>query len=364
MRRFKHHEDFKKLNFFLIGVILGVLTAIILVKISINDINKQLTENNILTTEKENEDNSKDNNEDSDDVGITTYTYEHEVLTGEKQEQAKDLIKDTLDQFKNKSVYFQVQVGDSQYDTYLYNTKGEGFGQSADGQYTAIYRNDNKTIKYDSSSSTIGIGTDIDFLKTLNIAVDLIGNKNKDITLYEMTSSTDSKVREFRIDLVGEQAVRDSYGDLSDEAKDNMLENMKETIDTNWEPHLIYSFIIGENNELTTYCYIVNNDREYANWVCQGYIELDDWELPNEWYSDDSMNLEDTDKIFEMMKSLLEKFEDLIKKYAEENDIDLSAVEDTTEETESKEGTVEKESEDNGDTVEKESEQGVKETNE
>ena len=232
--------------------------------------------------------------------GISTYTFEHTVLTGEDLSNVVSDIEERLTTIKNDNTYLQLQVGEDEYEAYVYNKNNECFAQASDGDYSAAFRNDMKVVKYTSESSALAVGTDIDIL---SIAINAAKATTKDIKnarLLKMTPSEPSSVSEYRVDLVGDEAVRACYTSLGSNFADSMLANLKGQI-TDWEPHLIFVYLVDENSkDISMQCYYVADNTEYTNWVLQAYVPISEWALDESWYTID-VNSIDLDKFVEML---------------------------------------------------------------
>lgn len=284
--------------------------------------------------------------------GISTYTEPHEELTGKKAEIARDRITEALNEISGSNSYIQVQVGDSKYDTYIYNKNGEAFGQASSGDYSSVYRKDGTSVKYSKDSEKFSIGQDVSFVDILNNVVDATKENDKNIKFYRMTTDlTDgkNKVYDYRIDLQGADAIKKAYGKLAAVVGDSIIDAMKESIGKNWEPHLIYCFSVSgkpgtKDSTFVACCYIIYNESEYMNWIANGYIELDDWALDEKWYDDDALNKLSGDEAYEYVDGLVKDLENIIQKFADDNGIDLDTTDNTEgveNETESTESSTE-----------------------
>ena len=79
-----------------------------------------------------------------------------------------------------------------------------------------------------------------------------------------------------------------------------MLANLKGQI-TDWEPHLIFVYLVDENSkDISMQCYYVADNTEYTNWVLQAYVPISEWALDESWYTID-VNSIDLDKFVEML---------------------------------------------------------------
>ena len=253
--------------------------------------------------------------------GISTYLFEHEVLNGDKLESVVSDIEDRILTIKGNNNYVQLQVGENEYEAYVYNKQGECLAQDSANNYSAAFRNDNKVVKYTSEDNALAIGTDIDILSIALNAINATRKNIDGISLFEMKTDAESSVKEYRVDLVGDLAVRECYTSLGINFADSMLASLKDQLE-NWEPHLIFVYLVDTNtSDISMYCYYIEDNTEYTNWVMQAYVEVDDWSLSEEWYTLDIANVEmedfvamldnETAKISKLLDKLIVESEEL-----------------------------------------------------
>jgi hypothetical protein len=145
-------------------------------------------------------------------------------------------------------------------------------------------------------------------------------------------SDAEEGQHEYRIDLVGDEAIKQIYSSLGDEDAEYMVESLKSSIGEEWEPHLIYSYIINSESEMTNVSYVIYENEEYVNWASYQFLELPDWSLDDTWYTTD-FETEDIDVIYEMFENTFTFMESLLQQYADENGIELVTSDETSTET-------------------------------
>jgi hypothetical protein len=348
----KFKLNWHSLIYVLIGVIIGILAgfAIVVVQFSSSEkaFEKSLSSGESASESDGDADDSVEEVAVIDDLsdlslgtsGISTYEYDSTILTGDDAQTAKENILTVLDFMKERSTYMNVQVGEDEYNIYIYNKDGECFAQSYDGQYTAVFMKDGTTVKYDASSDIIAVGSDIDFESLLTNVVNAVDSGTEGVTLYEMDFDEEEipeGYHEYRVDLVGDEAVKLAYTGINETFEDEMLTQLEDDItdslgEEDWEPHLIYCFIISEGNNLTSYCYVVADGQEYTNWVQDGYLEFSDWTFTDDWYTTDFSSI-DTDSLYDMIDDLLDMLEDVMETYADENGLTLEDTSETSTDT-------------------------------
>lgn len=324
-----------------VGLVIGILLSYCIFNVTLNSAIQKLTSNTDTTT-------VVDNKEDSTEAvtGISTYEDPNRVISdADEIAEAQSLMNNYIDGITSGSTYSQVMTGEDQYVYYMYNSKGEIFTQDVNATYTEVFLNDNKVFKYDTDAQTLSIGNDIDIASILRNAVSAIGNDN--VTLYEMdlTDVDAPEGHEYRIDLVGEDAIKLLYNSVSEDFATDMLASITESI-SDWEPHIIMVLFIGDKVEDSYgYCLYVIDDTEYTNWFFQGYDTVDDWALDDAWYDYNAESDTEGKTYTNLMNSLVEKVNTIMTSYADSKGW-LSDTIDNQEstETESVEGTESTES--------------------
>lgn len=255
---------------------------------------------------------------------------EIEITDKELVDKAIYEINDKLSFLDEQSVFLSVQISENEYDGYLYNSKGEILAQADNASYTAVFTNDGRSIRYDSSDGTVSIDSAIDVLTTIHNAVDgLTSGKSgfslKKIELADKDKAATDSVTEYVIDVSGEEAFLAVYSSVSDEFATKLKDALTSTME-GWEPHLEFGFVFDDENNINMYCNIVTDEGTYSNWVCTGYRMIQDWVLDEEWYNTEFSEA-NADKLYAMVTSLVDAVSSLI------NDEDVSQYEVTESDT-------------------------------
>jgi hypothetical protein len=371
----------------LIGVIIGIVVTWAVLTGAMSGSVKSLSSDASTTIEQTADTDELADNGDGDATGITTYQYAHTVLEGSDGDQARELMTSLVDRIANGSTYVQLQTGDDSYESYMYNTNGECFGETSDGSYLAVYRNDNKVVKYGDEAGAIAVGDDIEVMSIVRNAINATASNIDGVQLFDMEMSEDSEnVVEYRMDFVGEDAIKSLYSSISDDFAQQMYDKLttqalvstssdsddtsedsdseesselesetesessessdeEENNSVEWDPHLIICAILQTNEDKTEvtdgifYCYYVYNNAEYTNWLMQGFVDIGDWKLDSAWYDTDYSEM-DSNTFDEMMTTLTDNLSDLLDTYFEENESETSEL-DTESELEIIESEVE-----------------------
>ena len=320
-----------------IGLILGILTGYCIFYEALSSSIDKSTSNG--TEAVENVDSTQ-----KEELTISTYTNPSKIIKSDKDiEEACNVVNNYLDKVIDGSTYSQIMTGDNQYTYYMYNKNGEIFSQNSDGTYTEIFLKDGNVYKYNTEEGVLSVGNDIDAVGLIRNAMSAVGNKN--VTLYEMDNSENKDVppgHEYRVDMVGEEAVSLLYSSLPSDFGKEMVASMKSAVD-GWNPHIIMAVFIGDDiSNSYCYCLYVIDNKEYTNWLFQGFDKVDDWKLSDKWYSYEPSEDKNGKIYTDLSSDLVSEINDIMKKYADEkgwSDAIESENTDSTESTESTEST-------------------------
>ena len=228
---------------------------------------------------------------------------------------ALDAISTEMNALRSKSIVLQVQTSDNgDYDGYMYNTKGEVLVQSSSASYTSVFTKDGNSIRVDSQSGNISINSSIDILSICDNAIKNMRNRTQGYKMYsvgsldgrlsvDQTTGESAVVYEFIVDITGKEACKTIFESAGSDYASRFIDLIVEQLGDSWEPHFEVGFVFTTENDLGMYCNIVYRGTEQNNWVCGGYYEADDWELPEEWYK-----AEFTDDNYEELVKMLNDF--------------------------------------------------------
>jgi hypothetical protein len=374
----KEEKPKKKIKFtmneglwLLLGLVAGILVGYLILQATVmTAINKMSSGNSTEATSGSTSDSTETtdgSDDDTETIGITTYEYDSTIISDEDEVKAvQDKVKEFTDSIANNNTYAQVQTGSEQYSYYLYNSNGEMFTQDSDNLYTEIFLNDGTVYKYNSEDESLSVGADTEITSIMNNAINAVGSDG--VTLYKMTlddDDSDTTDEEYRVDLVGRDAVKLLYSNMSDEFADIMVDTMIESLSTTaddsdadetdeesteesteastetdtstteeWEPHIIMVFYLtGDYLTSYSYCMFVMDGSEYTNWVLQGVDSVGSWSLDEGWYSYDPESDEDGATFTTLTTSLITDVNAVMSDYAEANGYDLSDYYEDDEET-------------------------------
>ena len=322
----------------------------------INSNKKSLADDKSSSTSTEN--TSTDSTEEVEETGITTYDYAHTVVTDKDQlTEFKYNYNNAVQSLIDGPTYYEIQTGNNRYTMYMYNTHGEIFSQSDNGDYTSVYRSDGSLVRYNSHNNEFVIGQGLDTLHFVQNAINAVDSGNDGITLYKMdldNSDEDTNhTEEYRIDIVGDDAVYKCYesaGDYYASTMVNILHQQYEaaneadvettegsteastedsteaSTEDSTELHMIVGIRMSEEQGPAYFCYIVRNGKEQLSWVSNAMAIGDDidWKLDDSWYDDDKLESLNAENAEAKKNELISSLNDVLNNYAEKNNIKSS----------------------------------------
>lgn len=324
----KTNKDSLKIMIYLLeGFIVGILVGWGIFTLTLNKSTEKVTDKTDTSQTIE--------STESTETATNITTYEDGELLKDKDkisEFTSNLTKYVKDIESNNS-YVQLKTGENTYMYYLYNKNGEIFSQDSDNQNVEVFLNNGKTFKYSDSEGALAVGSDIDIASMIENAAKAVEDNVNGVNVYYVKADDSQSADEYRIDLVGEDAVKSLYSSLSDDFADDMLTNIKNTVgkeENNWQPHMIIVAHIDKDSEKSyVYCLYVVNNVEYTNWFLMGYGYTDDWKLEDAWYDYDPKSDESGDKYNKLASNLVITVNKVVTKYAKENG--LSEIDTSTE---------------------------------
>ena len=258
-----------------------------------------------------------------------------EVRMGKEYKEAVAAVTDVINNIKNNNGYIHVYTGEEEYDTYIYNKKGEAFAVGNVSTNMTVFRNDGVAVKY---TDMIAQTEELDILQLILNSLNAIDN-NK-IEMFESKSdvaetSEYEGYHEYVAVFDSYDDIRNLYSSMSTEYADIMVEDIKAAFHEGTTPTFKIYYMISEGGGLTVACHLIENEETYLNWYIDGYLNVYDWELPEEWYTYD---FSDSDKSEEMLTSLASSLEEMLAKYGEENGVLITDGSDENTETDAHEG--------------------------
>lgn len=338
-----------KYNYVWMSLLVGALIIAIISAIQLNKASSKtnLNDNSLGYVE----------GKDYSDSTITTYLYEHEILHDENLKSVVADIKSVIDFMAQQNAYLRIQVGETDYDYYIYNKQGECLAQTSDGSTCVVFRKDDyQSVAFGGETGNVLLGNDADIITIMNNVLKLAESDIDGVTTFHMIKSEESDspetTQEYRVEIVGDQNFKEIYNSIDTELGQNIVDTLKEQVaqisENEFIPHVIYTFLIDtESNAISVVCNIIVDGIEHSNWILDGYIELEDWSLSEDWYTDDFSTLT-SDEAFNKLESVLNTIQSLIDKFMEENNIPVENegnVEESVTEESNPDSTEESETE-------------------
>ena len=326
----------------LIGVIIGYVIFTVALRSAINDMS------NTIQTNMQTMSTSQNTSEET----IDTYASEHRDITDSAEiNEIKGILSGSLQEILNGPTYAQITMSDQISYAYLFNTKGEFFMEDNNFSDADVSLNNGKSYVLNPNTGSLVSGEDSNAIQLLLNTVNAVDGTN--IKLYEMTLYNtdvdpvvlDTKHREFRIDLIGDDAIKSMYSTNSESFKSDMITNLHAKIEQtvpNWEPHIIVRVQIDTETNKIVYaasCFVVSG-QEYFDFQLIGYDNTIDWEMPKEWYNYNPENDTTGEEFYKLFTDTTSVVDNVLMTYASDNGFDIGGEDtDNTEDEENTENT-------------------------
>lgn len=317
----------------IIGIILGMATATTGLMDAANEISTSTaTEQEVDESQDIDSDQSSLEGSASGTSSNETEKLETVELSGKDADEARERILKCISQLQNSNTYMQISTSETAGEIYIYNEHGECIAENSEGTYTAVFRNDNKAVKFDTENSTLAAGEDLEILSILSNVANAELN-NDTIKMYKTLIPEDDNeynMSEFIVELVGEDAVKSLYSSMSDAYVEQVMASLKEQAGEDWEPNLKFVFDISNtSDEFSAVCLVNQDGQDYTNWAMAGYTGIGTWKLDTKWYEDLSdITSEEYDEMYDKVISECQEAMKESELYTE--DTDTEAEDDTT----------------------------------
>ena len=255
--------------------------------------------------------------------------WEFVEMTSQEEEEAADIMLDTLDRMKHDNTYIQTYVGEGMANVYIYNKNGEVLFTTYDGSYFTIFRDDGLATIF---ADEILTAVDMDVLTILE-GVATVAKESDNTKIYNAvnpeTSDTDIDwVARYRVVINDYDDLKDVYSAAGDEYSRTVVDGVKEAVGDTFQ--MSYYYTEFTDGHVAVECGIEENGADALVWYFDGYHTIKDWELSEDWYSDDFQELS-AEKMEELAQEVLAEVKQSIVDYAEENGLELETIENTPE---------------------------------
>lgn len=203
-------------------------------------------------------------------------------------------ISSYIDELEAKNAYIQFDTGSDSYMYMLYNKKGEAVIELSSGGI-GVYRSDNKLITL--TEDTVVEISDLNPLAFLKAMVNVANSTDDCSITLENVDSDDV----YTITINGKDNIKKIYDTLNDS---DYTSRSIEMLETGFEDNAGISMVaeIARNNDgdfgatLSTIYKspdtAIKDDERYYSWKFDGYLGAFDWELKEDWYTEDTSNTE------------------------------------------------------------------------
>ena len=221
-------------------------------------------------------------------------------LSASDRQKAIKLLQKYVSHMKKNSVYYTLTYSDSSMDIVLNNRGNEELSELGAGGVSGItaggtFYQKSETGVYKAESMT-----------SVSILENVLDRALKDpdhvsVTAVEAGEDDDgNKYTSYRITFDSAESYIDVYKNFDDDKKQSLAESLKQTVKqySDEDPKICFEFLAGNDWSLSVYNTIVLGDDYILNWYFDGYYEIFDWSLADEFY-DDADDLQIYDNLLE-----------------------------------------------------------------
>lgn len=217
------------------------------------------------------------------------------------RQKAVKLLQKYVNHMKKNSVYYTLTYSDSSMDIVLNNRGNEELSELGAGGISGItaggtFYQKSETGMYKAESMT-----------SVSILENVLNRALKDpdhvsVTAVEAGEDDDgSKYTSYRVTFDSAESYIEVYKNFDDSKKQSLADSLKETVKqySNEDPKICFEFLAGNDWSLSVYNTIVLGDDYILNWYFDGYYEIFDWSLADEFYNNDTDDLQAYDNLLE-----------------------------------------------------------------
>lgn len=221
-------------------------------------------------------------------------------LSETDRQKAVKLLQKYVNHMKKNSVYYTLTYSDGSMDIVLNNRGNEELSELGAGGVSGItaggtFYQKSETGVYKAESMT-----------SVSILENVLDRALKDpdhvsVTAVEAGEDDDgNKYTSYRVTFDSAESYIDVYKSFDDDKKQSLAESLKQTVKqySNEDPKICFEFLAGNDWSLSVYNTIVLDDDYILNWYFDGYYEIFDWSLADEFY-DDADDIQTYDNLLE-----------------------------------------------------------------
>lgn len=228
-------------------------------------------------------------------------------LSETDRQKAVKLLQKYVNHMKKNSVYYTLTYSDSSMDIVLNNRGNEELSELGAGGVSGItaggtFYQKSETGVYKAESMT-----------SVSILENVLDRALKDpdhvsVTAVEAGEDDDgNKYTSYRVTFDSAESYIDVYKNFDDDKKQSLVDSLKQTVKqySDEDPKICFEFLAGNDWSLSVYNTIILGDDYILNWYFDGYYEIFDWSLADEFYDDDVDDMQTYDNLLDTELSSL-----------------------------------------------------------
>lgn len=221
-------------------------------------------------------------------------------LSATDRQKAIKLLQKYVNHMKKNSVYYTLTYSDSSMDIVLNNRGNEELSELGAGGISGITAGG---TFYQKSETGVYKAESMTSVSILENVLDraLKDPDNVSVTAVEAGEDDDgNKYTSYRVTFDSAESYIDVYKNFDDDKKQSLAESLKQTVKqySDADPKICFEFLAGNDWSLSVYNTIILGGDYILNWYFDGYYEIFDWSLADEFY-DDADDIQTYDNLLE-----------------------------------------------------------------
>lgn len=222
-------------------------------------------------------------------------------LSETDRQKAVKLLQKYVSHMKKNSVYYTLTYSDGSMDIVLNNRGNEELSELGAGGVSGItaggtFYQKSETGVYKAESMT-----------SVSILENVLDRALKDpdhvsVTAVEAGEDDDgNKYTSYRVTFDSAESYIDVYKNFDNDKKQSLVDSLKQTVKqySDEDPKICFEFLAGNDWSLSVYNTIILGDDYILNWYFDGYYEIFDWSLADEFYGSDADDMQTYDNLLE-----------------------------------------------------------------
>ena len=230
------------------------------------------------------------------------------------RQKAVKLLQKYVNHMKKNSVYYTLTYSDNSMDIVLNNRGNEEISELGAGGVSGItaggtFYQKSETGVYQAESMT-----------SVSILENVLDRALKDpdhVSVEAVAAGEDddgNKYTSYKVTFDSAASYIEVYKNFDDDKKSDLVSSLKETVKqySNEEPKICFEFLAGNDWSLSVYNTILLGNDYILNWYFDGYYEIFDWSLADEFYDS---NIDDIQTYGDLLETELNNLGIMIKVY-------------------------------------------------